>query len=152
MTHIITAEQRAKVRERIVLLSRMANINHGDEEALAILDQGKEAREGEAAAWAVGEKNQFGNWVWYDYTASIHLASEFAVNHRAKYGSKAEPFPLYLHPQPSQQIPADVAKDALKPPTHDDIRAAGGIVHSDGNIFFTNLEKLHAAMAQRGTP
>lgn len=30
--------------------------------------------------------------------------------------------------------------------THDAIRAAGGIVHSDGNIFFTNLDKLHAAV------
>ena len=30
--------------------------------------------------------------------------------------------------------------------THDAIRSAGGIVHGDGNIFFTNLDKLHAAV------
>lgn len=28
----------------------------------------------------------------------------------------------------------------------DDVRAAGGIVHSDGNIFFTNIGKLNAAI------
>ena len=31
--------------------------------------------------------------------------------------------------------------------THEQIRAAGGIVHSDGNIFFTNIEKLNDALA-----
>lgn len=31
--------------------------------------------------------------------------------------------------------------------THDDVRAAGGIVHSDGNIFFTNIDKLNATAA-----
>ena len=31
--------------------------------------------------------------------------------------------------------------------THEQIRAAGGIVHSDGNIFFTNIEKLNDAIA-----
>ena len=30
--------------------------------------------------------------------------------------------------------------------TNEHIRAAGGIVHSDGNIFFTNLEKPNAAV------
>ena len=46
--HIITAEKRAKVRERIVLLARMANINHGEEEALAILNKLPEV---EKVAW-----------------------------------------------------------------------------------------------------
>lgn len=27
--------------------------------------------------------------------------------------------------------------------TVDDVRAAGGIVHKDGNIFFTNIDKLN---------
>lgn len=31
--------------------------------------------------------------------------------------------------------------------THEHVRAAGGIVHSDGNIFFTNIEKLNNAIA-----
>ena len=31
--------------------------------------------------------------------------------------------------------------------THEQIRAAGGIVHSDGNIFFTNIEKLNNSIA-----
>lgn len=43
---------------------------------------------------------------------------------------------------------------ALEPPervqgepiTVESIRAAGGIVHSDGNIFFTNIDKLRAAL------
>ena len=29
--------------------------------------------------------------------------------------------------------------------TEEDIRAAGGIVHRDGNVFFTNVEKLNQA-------
>jgi hypothetical protein len=28
--------------------------------------------------------------------------------------------------------------------THDSIRAAGGIVHGDGNIFFRDIGQLHA--------
>ena len=32
----------------------------------------------------------------------------------------------------------------------DDVRAAGGIVHSDGNIFFTNIGKLNAAINAKG--
>ena len=39
MNYIVTAEERAKLRERIVMLSRMANINHGEEETLAIIDK-----------------------------------------------------------------------------------------------------------------
>jgi hypothetical protein len=31
------------------------------------------------------------------------------------------------------------------PLTVEDVRKAGGIVHSDGNIFFTNLAQLNAA-------
>ena len=31
----------------------------------------------------------------------------------------------------------------------DDIRAAGGIVHSDGNVFFTNIDQLNAAILQK---
>ena len=33
--------------------------------------------------------------------------------------------------------------------TKDDVRAAGGIVHSDGNIFFTNIEQLNAAIRSK---
>jgi len=32
---------------------------------------------------------------------------------------------------------------ARKPLTHDDVRKAGGIVHRDGNIFFTNINMLN---------
>lgn len=32
-------------------------------------------------------------------------------------------------------------------PSHESIRAAGGIVHRDGNIFFTNIEQLRRALA-----
>lgn len=31
----------------------------------------------------------------------------------------------------------------------DDIRAAGGIVHSDGNVFFTNIDQLNAALLDK---
>jgi hypothetical protein len=33
-----------------------------------------------------------------------------------------------------------------KPLTTEAIRAAGGIVHKDGNVFFTNLEQLNQAI------
>jgi hypothetical protein len=33
-----------------------------------------------------------------------------------------------------------------KPLTSEAIRAAGGIVHKDGNVFFTNLDQLHRAI------
>lgn len=32
--------------------------------------------------------------------------------------------------------------------TQEQIRAAGGIIHRDGNIFFTNIDQLNAALAQ----
>jgi hypothetical protein len=32
--------------------------------------------------------------------------------------------------------------------TQEQIRAAGGIVYCDGNIFFTNIDQLNAALAQ----
>ena len=41
--------------------------------------------------------------------------------------------PLFTHPAPP-----------TKPITKDAIRAAGGIVHSDGNIFFTNMAQIEA--------
>ena len=31
--------------------------------------------------------------------------------------------------------------------TKDQIRAAGGIVHGDGNIFFTNIDQINSAIA-----
>jgi hypothetical protein len=38
--------------------------------------------------------------------------------------------------------------------TTDDVRAAGGIVHRDGNIFFTNIDALNRAVlaAAKGKP
>lgn len=35
------------------------------------------------------------------------------------------------------------------PLTQYDVRAAGGIIHRDGNIFFTNLDKLNEAVNSR---
>ncbi|MBY8999178.1 MAG: hypothetical protein KGD60_15810, partial [Candidatus Thorarchaeota archaeon] len=40
-----------------------------------------------------------------------------------------------------------VLRDAAQV-TKESIRAAGGIVHSDGNIFFTNITQLQAALTQ----
>lgn len=37
-------------------------------------------------------------------------------------------------------------EQAAQPLTHEHVRAVGGIVHGDGNIFFTNIEKLNAAV------
>ena len=34
--------------------------------------------------------------------------------------------------------------------THEDIRAGGGIVHRDGNVFFTNVAMLNKAIAAKG--
>ena len=39
-----------------------------------------------------------------------------------------------------------------QPLTKDDIRAAGGIVHSDGNVFFTSVEQLHQAVGMGTKP
>jgi hypothetical protein len=36
-----------------------------------------------------------------------------------------------------------------QPLTAEAIRAAGGIVHKDGNVFFTNLEQLNQAIRAR---
>ena len=36
--------------------------------------------------------------------------------------------------------------------TPDDVRKAGGIVHSDGNIFFTNIEKLNSCIGIKEQP
>ena len=48
--------------------------------------------------------------------------------------------PLYAAPPQAQ--PA-------KPLTKEEVRAVGGIVHSDGNIFFTNIEQLNAAIKEQ---
>jgi hypothetical protein len=36
--------------------------------------------------------------------------------------------------------------------TKEDVLAAGGIVHRDGNIFFTNIDKLNLAIATASLP
>jgi hypothetical protein len=41
-----------------------------------------------------------------------------------------------------------VLRDATKV-TKESIRAAGGIVHGDGNIFFTNITQLQAALGEK---
>ena len=46
--------------------------------------------------------------------------------------------PLVAAPVQAQPVP-DVTKDS--------IRAAGGIVHSDGNVFFTNINQIKAMLA-----
>lgn len=38
------------------------------------------------------------------------------------------------------------AAPAVVQMTDESVRAAGGIVHKDGNIFFTNIDKLNAAI------
>lgn len=44
-------------------------------------------------------------------------------------------------------LKAQIDLEAPSAITHDSIRAAGGIVHSDGNIFFRNIEQARAAIA-----
>ena len=60
-------------------------------------------------------------------------------------------FHVYLYP--NQHMPkvgtnlyAAPTPPLREPLTNDDVRAAGGIVHKDGNIFFTNIDKLNAAI------
>ena len=48
-----------------------------------------------------------------------------------------------LGPCVAQQAQQPVIAPKL---SHDDIRAAGGIVHRDGNVFFTNVEQLNQAI------
>ncbi len=55
----------------------------------------------------------------------------------------------------SHEVSAELAKKILEaleapqpaaqPLTKEAIRAAGGIVHGDGNIFFTSIEQLNGA-------
>lgn len=74
------------------------------------------------------------------------------------------PQPLYADPQPQRQprpfvecedsqagqpVPPTV-RPPPQPLTKDDIRAAGGIVHSDGNVFFTSIEQLNKAAGITG--
>lgn len=44
-------------------------------------------------------------------------------------------------------LEAQKAMDSAKSISHESIRAAGGIVHSDGNIFFRSIEQARAALA-----
>jgi hypothetical protein len=67
--------------------------------------------EDEPAAWGVAEKDQCGNLVWYDCTLSSILASEFAAKHREKYGSDAEPYPLYAAAQQVNLVMLEALKE-----------------------------------------
>lgn len=44
--------------------------------------------------------------------------------------------PLYTAPQPAKRVPL----------TREHVRTSGGIVHSDGNVFFTSLDQLNSAI------
>lgn len=43
---------------------------------------------------------------------------------------------LYTQPPPTKRVPL----------TREHVRASGGIVHSDGNVFFTSLDQLNGAI------
>jgi hypothetical protein len=45
-----------------------------------------------------------------------------------------------------QWIPLYTTPRQRKPLTVEDVRKAGGIVHKDGNIFFTNIGQMNAAL------
>ena len=59
----------------------------------------------------------------------------YRVEDRTKWGMK-----LFAYPKVAQPL------------TKETIREAGGIVHGDGNIFFTNLDQLNAAIGGQSAP
>lgn len=62
-----------------------------------------------------------------DYLAWADEAS----NYEKRVGT-----PLYTTPQPVKRVPL----------TREHVRAAGGVVHSDGNVFFTSLDQLNSTI------
>ena len=64
----------------------------------------------EPVAWGVGHDNQWGQRVWFDFTASLLLAGDVAAKHCTQFNSNAEPFPLFARPviaagaQPSEAL------------------------------------------------
>lgn len=52
----------------------------------------------EPVAWGVGHDNQWGQRVWFDFTASLLLAGDVAAKHCTQFNSNAEPFPLFARP------------------------------------------------------
>jgi hypothetical protein len=51
-----------------------------------------------------------------------------------QYTENGDGEPLFTHPAPRE------------PMTPEKVRAVGGIVHSDGNVFFTNMAQLNEAI------
>jgi len=82
-------------------------------------------------------QNQGGVWT-YRVNNTHTLYSEVPVPDDAYDTGTLVP----LYAAPPQAQPA-------KPLTKEEVRAVGGIVHSDGNIFFTNIEQLNAAIKEQ---
>lgn len=62
-------------------------------------------------------------------------------------GNRKGTVPVHKKRSSVAKTPLYMAPTAL---TEEDVRKAGGIVHRDGNIFFTNIEHLNAAILKTG--
>jgi prefoldin subunit 5 len=74
-------------------------------------------------------------------TGEVHIAALAAPQAPAYF--EEQPDGTVIPVDPSEYAPQ---APAPKPLTKEDVRKVGGIVHGDGNIFFTNLEQLNAAL------
>jgi len=100
----------------------------------------------------------------HDYTATITLCEASLarvvepVGEVVSSGPSNLPIFQWLSADHSFRVPigsklyADTPQEAAAQSSQavelsaDDVRTAGGIVHSDGNVFFTNIAKLNAAI------
>ena len=59
---------------------------------------------------------------------------------------KVQPTTQQLIAMLYERLPELFDRTQRKPLTAEDVRKAGGIVHGDGNIFFTNINQLNEAV------
>lgn len=64
-------------------------------------------------AWGVLETNQFGEPVWFDFSSSIHIASETSFSMKKRYGGNFEPVPLFTRPMEQDAATKELV-DALE--------------------------------------
>ena len=76
----------------------------------------------------------------------------FPTEHRQEYCQELDDLVDDLTNLEHEITPLFTAPKVAQPLTKETIREAGGIVHGDGNIFFTNLDQLNAAIGGQSAP
>lgn len=92
------------------------------------------------ASWT---DEQIDGW-WKNYAGSVRNAVDGESRYELQVQGK-HPAPCARHCE-AQAFNIEIRQLMARKLTHEAIRTAGGIVHADGNIFFTNLDKLNAAI------